>query len=303
MTTPDTDEARAEAFELLRPRLTGIAYRMLGSVADAEDVVQETWLRWQRSTGDDATGAPIRSSEAFLVTIATRLSLDRLRRVKAQRETYYGPWLPEPVIPDEPAQHAELADSLATALLVVLETMSPSERAAFVLHDVFEQPYPEIAQTLERSEPAVRQLVTRARSRVQSGRGRYEADRTVHAEVVDRFVAACETADFGSLISVLAPDVVIVSDGGGKAQAPPKPVFGADKVARLIAGFRRRSPAETEYSAEFFNGAPGLVARLGDQLIGVVSVQVRDGLVQSLHLVANPEKLEAFTGRPPIRLR
>ena len=284
---------RLRLFEEQRPRLMGICYRILGSVADAEDVVQEAWLRW---TNVDSDG--IDSTQAYLTTITTRLALDRLRRAKAQREVYTGSWLPEPVVADpgdragDPAAVAELADSLSMALLVVLETLSPLERAAFVLREVFQRPYPEVAAVLGRSEAAVRQLVHRAQGRVEAGHARYEADRATHARLVRRFLAACESADVGELMEILAPDVVIVSDGGGVAQAPRRPVHGRDNVARLLAGFSRRVPPGTAFSLELFNGTLGIVARTatGDPISAMALTTIGDQ-VQSMHLVANPAKL------------
>lgn len=281
-------------FEDQRPRLMGICYRILGSVADTEDVLQETWIRWDRADRSD-----VRTPQALLTTIATRLALDRLRKVRTQREVYPGPWLPEPLIADagprtDPAVAAELADSLSMALLVVLETLSPLERAAFVLREVFGRSYPEVAAALDRAEPAVRQLVHRARDRVEAGHARYQADRRTHALVVQRFLAACEDADLDALMEILAPDVVIVSDGGGTARAPRRPVYGRDKVARLLAGFAHRVPAGTSFTLETFNGRLGIVARVGDEPISAMAVSVAGGTVHSLQLLANPAKLGRF---------
>ena len=278
-------------FESHRPHLMGVAYRILGSVTDSEDVLQEAWLRWSRTDR-----AAVSNSEAFLTTIVGRLSLDHLRRAKARRETYTGSWLPEPVAqePDpkrDPAAAAELADSLSMALLVVLETLSPLERAAFVLREVFDRPYPEVAATLGRNEAAVRQLVHRARDRVDAGHARYRADQRTHAQVVDRFLEACAEADVQALMDILAPDVVIISDSGGLARAPRRPVHGRDKVARLLASFAPRAPEGTTFAVELFNGAPGIVARVAGSTITTMAVTVADGKVQSLQLVANPHKL------------
>lgn len=289
---------RLAAFEAQRPLLLGIGYRILGAVADAEDVVQEAWLRW---SGVDL--AEVRNAEAFLTTVVTRLALDRLRRVKARREVYPGSWLPEPVAlarvtvdgdADEEPTAAELADSLSMALLVVLETLSPLERAAFVLREVFDRPYADVAAVLGRTEPAVRQLVHRARDRVRAGRPRYETDQATHADVARRFGAACVDADIAALLDVLAPDVVVLSDGGGVAQAPRRPVHGRAKVARLLAGISGRVPAGVEISYEAINGRLGAVARLGGAALSAVSLTVVDGRVQTVHLIANPAKLAAL---------
>ena len=291
----DTHQA---VFETHRRRLLGVAYRILGSVVDAEDVLQEAWFRW---AGSDP--AAIENAEAFLTTVVTRLSLDRLRRVKARREVYAGPWLPEPVTADldprsgDPQAAVELADSLSLALLVVLETLSPLERAAFVLREVFGESYPAVAAMLDREEPAVRQLVHRARQRVEAGSARYRADRATHAAVVRRFMAACQSADLDGLLAVLAPDVVIISDGGGMARAPKRPVHGRDKVARLMLGILPRALPGTTIDYEVFNGQLGIVARLDGRATGVLAVSVSDGTVQSLYLIANPEKLTALDDR------
>ena len=277
-------------FEGLRPRMMGICYRILGSVTDAEDVIQDAWFRWSRTDPRQ-----IANVEAFLTTVVSRLALDRLRRVKARREAYSGSWLPEPVAAgDDPSAAVELAESLSMALLVVLEALSPLERAAFVLHEVFQQPYPDVAAALGREEPAVRQLVRRARVRVEDGATRYRADRDTHSEVVRRFAVACATADVDSLLAVLAPDVVVVSDGGGVAKAPLLPVNGRDRVARLLLGIAKKVPVGATYDLEVFNGQLGLVARLDGRAINALAVTVRDGLVQTLHAVANPAKLTAL---------
>jgi RNA polymerase sigma-70 factor (ECF subfamily) len=294
----DTAEAIA-TFESHRPHLMGVAYRMLGTVTDAEDVVQEAWLRWSK-----VDRSPVVNSEAFLTTIVGRLALDHLRHAKALRESYTGPWLPEPIASEpDPAQDpqaaVELADSLSMALLVVLETLSPLERAAFVLREVFERPYPEVASALGRNESAVRQLVHRARERVDDGHARYQADLDTHGQVVQQFLAACGGADVDALMEVLAPDVVIISDGGGLARAPRRPVFGRDKVARLLLGFGVRTPEGAAFTLEPFNGALGIVARVGGVPISAMAVSVAGGLVQSLQLVANPEKLQHLENAHP----
>lgn len=248
---------RLDAFESERPRLMGLAYRIPGSVADAEDVLQDAWLPWD--TVDQGT---VDSTRAFLTTMVTRLSIDRLRRTRARREAHAGPWLPEPIVtagqsPDEPAAAAELADSLSMALLVVLETLSALERTAFVLREVFERPYEEVAAALGKHEAAIRQLVHRARAHVDAGHARFQADRRTHAVVVARFLSACQSADLDALMEVLAPDVIIVSDGGGLARAPRQPVHGRDKVARLLVGIATNVPPGTSFTLEYFNGSLG----------------------------------------------
>lgn len=301
MTGPEPAPLRDQVaiFEDERPLMMGIGYRILGSVSDAEDVVQEAWLRWQATEV-----ARVENPEAFLTTVVTRLSLDRLRRLRARREVYPGPWLPEPVAADDPQATVERADSLSVALLVVLQALSPLERAAFVLREVFDQPYPEVAYTLGRTEAAVRQLVSRARHHVEEGAGRFRADRDTHVMVVQRFLAACQSADPGPLLDVLAPDVVVISDGGGVAPAPLRPVSGSDKVARLLLGIAARVPAGTVYALETFNGQLGIVARANGRAVSAVAVSVAGRAVRALHVIANPDKLAHLDRqRPPTHRR
>ena len=284
------------AFEEQRRRLMGVSYRILGSIADAEDVVQDAWLRW---SGTDT--ARVENPEAFLTTVVTRLSLDRLRTLKARREVYSGPWLPEPVAADSDPQVAvELADSLSLALLVVLETLSPLERAAFVLREVFAEPYAVVAEILDRDEPAVRQLVHRARRHVDAGGARYRADRTTHHEVVQRFLAACQTADLDALLAVLAPDVALVSDAGGVGRAPVRPISGEDKVGRFLIGVTTKVVPGTTVGLEVFNGQLGLVARLDGRAITAIAFRITEQQIQTMHLLANPEKLAALDEPIPL---
>jgi Sigma-70, region 4 len=238
--------------------------------------------------------------------VVGRRATDFLRAAKRRRESYTGPWLPEPVAnePDpalDPAAAAELADSLSMALLVVLETLSPLERAAFVLREVFDRPYAEVAATLGRSEQAVRQLVHRARGRVDDGHARFSADVATHTQVVSRFLAACQGADLEALLAVLAPDVVIISDSGGQAQAPRRPVYGQDKVARLLVGFAGRVPEGLTFGLEYFNGSVGIVARIDGGPFAAMAVTVAEGAVQSLQLIVNPEKLAFLQGFSRLR--
>ena len=295
----DGDQDRALVFEQHRRLILGVSYRILGSVADSEDVLQDAWLRW--STAD---AAYVNIPEAFLTTVVSRLSLDRLRRVKARREVYQGPWLPEPVSGEtDPQAAAAVADSLSLAFLVILETLSPLERAAFVLREVFDEPYATVAEILGREEPAVRQLVHRARQRVNEGGARYRADQATQAEVVRRFLLACQSADIDGLLAILAPDVVLVSDGGGAAPAPSRPIHGRDKVARLLIGFTVKAPAGTEPSFEVFNGQLGIVARVDGRATNAVAFSIRDGTVQTLLLIANPAKLAALNPNGHSRLQ
>jgi RNA polymerase sigma-70 factor, ECF subfamily len=279
-----------------RRRLMGVSYRILGSIADAEDVVQDAWLRWSAT---DTT--KVENPEAFLTTVVTRLSLDRLRALKARREVYSGPWLPEPVAADlGPEAATELADSLSLALLVVLETLSPLERAAFVLREVFAEPYDVVAEILGRDEAAVRQLVHRARQHVDAGGARYRADRATHNEVVERFLAACENADLDALLAVLAPDVVMVSDAGGVGRAPVRPIIGEDRVGRFLIGVTTKVVPGTTVGLEVFNGQLGLVARLDGRAITALAFRVSEQQVRTLHVLANPEKLAALDAPIPL---
>ena len=287
------EQRRLTQFEEQRPRLLGIAYRILGTLTDADDVLQEAWLRWSA-----VNLAGVVNSEALLTTIVTRLSLDRLRRERVRREVYAGPWLPElvadePAAPD-PATSAELADSLSVAVLALMERLSPLERAAFVLRVVFGYGYPEVAAALDRSESATRQLVHRAQRHLGEGRPRYTADRSRHLDVTRRFVAACSSAQLGPLLDVLAPDVVIVSDGGGVAKAPPKPVAGRDHVARFLVGVLHRMLRGSVASVEPFNGTTGVVVRVNGEPVSALAIQVDRDHVTSLQLVANPSKLGAL---------
>ena len=276
-------------FEAQRPRLMGLSYRMLGTVTDAEDIVQEAWLRWQRSDP-----SAVENPAAFLTTVTSRLALDRLRQLKARRENYPGSWLPEPVALEDPAATVERRESLSLAVLVLLETLSPLERAAFVLHEVFEQPYAEVAATLDREEAAVRQLVSRARRHIEARRPRYPVDGVRRDEVVRRFVAAVTSADPEPLVALLAPDVVVVSDGGGVAPAPRRVVTGRDKVTRLLFGIVAKAGPELTYAFEVFNGELGIVARQHGRAVSALAFAIAADGISALYLVANPGKLGAL---------
>ncbi|MET8054080.1 RNA polymerase sigma-70 factor [Streptosporangium sp. NPDC005286] len=293
-----------ERFEGHRDLLTGVAYRILGSVTDAEDVVQEAWLRW---SGVDAS--QVRDDRAYLVRVVTRLSIDRLRRVRAQRESYVGPWLPELVVTPDVAEHAELADSVELALLVVLETLSPLERAVFVLREAFDMPYAEIGEVIGRSEATTRQLARRGREHVQEGRPRFEVDRGLRRRLTERFAAAAVTGDLEALTTLLAEDASLVSDGGGKVKAPLRVIRGAGRVARFLSSigsetgvrrFMESLGAESfpgfEVEVAEVNGGPAAVVSVSGQPITVFSLVVEDGLIRTVFLVANPEKLSRLRG-------
>ena len=279
-----------EPFVAHRGLLFTVAYEMLGSAADAEDVVQETWVRWD-AIGEQARGE-VRDPRAFLVRMVTRKALDRLRSDARRREEYVGEWLPEPLLttPDV-ADDVELAESVSMAMLVVLETLTPTERAVFVLREVFEMPYDEIAEAIDKSPAAVRQIVHRARAHVAARRPRMEADRTEQRAVVTRFLAAVNGGDLQALLDVLAPDVVLVADGGGVAQAVVNPVVGAKKVANLLRPFPRVAP-EAEIVLVLLNGAVGaLIVGPDDGHDTAISFVVEDRRITRIYAVRNPAKL------------
>lgn len=282
-----------DAFEAQRSRLIGLGYRMLGSVADAEDVVQEAWLRWQ--AGDRADVA---NPEAYLTTITTRLALDQLRRRTAQREVYPGPWLPEPVALDDPAATVEQRESIGYAVLVLLEALSPLERAALVLHQVLGHSYAEVADILDRAEPAVRQLVSRARRHLAAGRPRFPADPDAHDALVRAFLACVDPGEPARLLGLLAPDVVITSDGGGVTRAPRRPVAGRDKVARLLYGIAAKADPRATYGFAMINGELGMVVRQDGAVVAALALASDGGLITQLYLVANPAKLIALNTGP-----
>ena len=279
--------------EELRPLLFSIAYRMLGSVGDAEDIVQEAMLRAERA---EAEGERIESRKAFLTTVATRLAIDQLRSARARRETYIGPWLPEPLLtstePDA-AEHAEMADSLSMSFLVLLETLSPVERAVFLLREVFEYDYDEIAEIVDKSEANCRQIFDRARKRIDEGKPRFEADRRQQEELAERFMDAAENGELDRLVDFLAADVVFTGDGGGKGRGLPKPVYGRERVHRLLRSFfpLYRETGATMRRTEI-NGKPGVLFLDADgRLINVFAFEIAGGAIQAVRSIINPDKL------------
>ena len=282
---------RLAAFDRHRRLLFTVAYQMLGSVADAEDTVQDAWLRW--SAGDRTDVADPR---AYLVRVTTRLALDRLGAARTRRETYVGPWLPEPLLtgsePD-PAEEAELGEQVSLALLVVLETLSPLERAVFVLREVFALPAAEVAAALGRSEAAVRQLAHRAREHVAARRPRFDTDRAVQRQVTERFLAATVGGDVEALLAVLAPGAVLVTDGGGRAKAALRPIVGADKVARFLAAVGPEGAAVPglRMAITEVNGEPGIAAWIADGPVMAATLVVADGRVDQVLVFRNPDKL------------
>jgi len=285
----------SEAYENLRPLLFSIAYRMLGSVTEAEDIVQEAFLRYQRALAEQET--EIASPRAYLSAATTRLAIDHLRSARARREQYVGEWLPEPVPTEETdldgARYVEEADSLSMAFLLVLERLSPVERAVFLLHDLFDYGYDEIARIVGKSEDNCRQLATRARRHVKEEKPRFEASRRERDELAARFFDALGEGDLDSLIELLAADAAIYSDGGGKAPALPRPLFGRERVVRLLAAF-----AEGWRELDFrirrteINGQPGMMLfDRADLLVAAWTLEIADGLVQTIRSVTSPEKL------------
>ncbi|HET7655331.1 MAG TPA: RNA polymerase sigma-70 factor [Acidimicrobiales bacterium] len=273
------------AFARHRSLLFTVAYEMLGSAADAEDVVQETWLRWAGVDHDE-----IRDPRAYLVRIVTRQALNRLRTLARRREEYIGEWLPEPLAtgPDVAAD-VELAESVSIAMLTVLETLAPAERAVFVLREVFDTPYEDIAEAVGKTPAAVRQIAHRARDHVAARRPRAAVSASEQQQVVERFLAAVRDGDMQGLLDVLAPDVVIVADGGGLAAAARRPIVGADRVAAFLVAAARS--ADFEAGAVWLNGAPGARIDLGGAIDTAVSVSVEDGRITRIYAIRNPHKL------------
>ncbi len=277
-----------------RPLMFSIAYRMTGSVSDAEDIVQEAFLRLTRVLRD---GTAIDSPKAFLATVTTRLAITQQTSARSRREAYVGAWLPEPLVESaepDPADHAELSDSLSMAFLVLLESLAPAERAVFLLREVFGYDYPEIARIIGKSEVNCRQILARARRHIdERGRPRFEASRADSEEVARRFLAAVDGGDMEELLRVLAPDVTAVGDGGGKAWALAYPLHGRDRVARLWLGLGRRGRHEgARYEPAWVNGQPGAIAYdAHGRVAGVFALDIADGMVQVIRSVVNPDKL------------
>jgi RNA polymerase sigma-70 factor, ECF subfamily len=282
-------ETSVTAFEALRGRLFGLAYRMLGSRAEAEDIVQEAYIRWHETERDK-----IDNPEAWLVTTTTRLAIDRLRRLQTEREAYVGPWLPEPIVtPAPPPDHnLDLAADLSIAFLTLLERLAPEERAAFLLHDVFDVGYGEIASVLERSEAACRQVVHRARERVRGDRKRFDVTESAKALMLQKFMAAMEARNEQALLELFAPDATWTADGGGKAGAAPLPIVGADRIAKLVISLRERfwAPGRVVEVATV-NGETGLCIRDGDRLTATMSIATDGEHILAVYAVVNPDKL------------
>jgi len=283
---------RRAAFEQHRGRLWGVAYRMLGSRADADDMVQEAYLRWHGAAANDDVRAP----QAWLVTTTTRLCIDRLRQRRAERDAYVGPWLPEPLVEEEPAADAatELASDLSVAFLVVLERLAPEERAALLLHDVFDCDYADISRILGKSEPACRQIVHRARERARADRPRFRVSEAAHAQLLERFVAALKAQDKDTLLGLFAPDATWTSDGGGKQKAARKVLEGADRVARFALAIWDRYYSAALADRALVNGQRGLIMSIAGRVVSTISIDTDGSRIRAVHTVLNPDKLEGI---------
>jgi RNA polymerase sigma-70 factor, ECF subfamily len=281
------DAALTDAFEANRPRLKRLAYRMLGSVSEAEDAVQDAWIRWQRA------GEGVADPAAWLVRATTRLCIDRLRAAKVERAAYKGPWLPEPLIESLTDDPVERAEEVSIAFLLALERLSPLERAVFLLHDVFDQDYAEVAGTLDRSEAAVRQLASRAREHVQDARPRFSVDQDKALKLASAFMDAAATADFTALSALLAEDAVMVSDGGGKRKAALRVMVGREDVIGLLKGISWRTGRgyASTFAAARVNGLPGFILQLSDGPSVMAFEAAEDGRIAAIYVVRNPDKL------------
>jgi RNA polymerase sigma-70 factor (TIGR02957 family) len=293
----DHPDPATEAFLVHRNLLFTVAYEMLGSAADAEDVLQETWLRWAGVDLDT-----VQSQRAYLVQITTRQALIRLRTLGRRKESYVGPWLPEPLLtaPDV-AEDVELADSVSMAMLLVLETLAPTERAVFVLREVFDLGYDEIAEAVDKSPAAVRQIAHRARAHVAARRPRGVVSKAETRDALEAFQRAVETGDLQGLLDILAPDVVFLGDGGGVKQAVLRPIVGADSVARVLAAGLGRIAATMSMRPAQVNGHPALILQLDGEIDTVLAIRIDDGLITGLYAVRNPEKLSHMERETALR--
>jgi RNA polymerase sigma-70 factor, ECF subfamily len=282
-----------ETQEELRPYLFAIAYRMLGSVADAEDVVQEAFLRYH------AAEVEPESPKAYLATITTRIAIDQLRSARTQREVYPGEWLPEPLAEEDAAQHAEMADSLSLAFLHLLEKLSPVERAVFLLREVFDYPYEDVAHIVGKTPANSRQILARAHAHIDEGRRRFDVSRSEREEVARRFMDAWETGDTEALVAVLAPDATLYGDGGGKAPSIREPLVGALRIAKALIGWHPKLLAQgVTHRVASVNGEPGFVYYWPDgSVAGVQELEIADGVVVAVRAIANPDKLAHLTAR------
>ena len=285
---------RVAVFEELRRRLFGIAYRMLGTTADAEDIVQEAYLRWHQADGEE-----IRSAEAWLVSVVTRLSIDKLRKASVEREKYIGPWLPEPLVASDsptPEEELETQSNLSMAYMVLLERLTPVERAAFLLHDVFDCAYPLIANILRKSEAACRQVVHRARLRVRSEKARFKANDAARRSLIQQFMAAADAGDDVTLLSLFAKDATLTSDGGGVVPAARRVVHGRSRIARLYLVLAKKLGSRLRKEIVTINGEPGLVMYLDGAPLATVAFETDGTSITALYTVLNPHKLHRLSG-------
>lgn len=289
------DHVSTDPFSAHRRLLFGTAYRLLGSVADAEDVLQDAWLKWHAADRDE-----IDHPKAYLVRTVTNLSLNRLTSARAMRETYVGPWLPEPLLTTaDAAAETETADSVSTAMLVVLETLGPVERAVFVLREVFGFSHAEIGEFLDRPETTVRQIAHRARAHVHARRPRYDADAAARRDITEKFLAAAHGGDVNALMALLAPGVTLWNDGGGKVTAARRPLHGPDHVARWMLGaMAKPTSAGARMAPATINGELGLLVLVGDQPIGALTYDILDGRVENIRFQVNPDKLNGLRAVP-----
>jgi len=285
----DQTATAVTVFEALRGRLFGLAYRMLGSRADAEDIVQEAYVRWH-----EMANRSVENPEAWLVTATTRLAIDRLRRLKTEREAYFGQWLPEPIVAHEPPDHnLDLAADLSIAFLTILERLAPDERAAFLLHDVFDVGYGQIASVLDKTEAACRQVVHRARERVRGDRRRFDVPESTKAALLQKFMQATEARDEEALLALFAPDATWTADGGGKTAAAATPIAGAGRIAKLVITLREKFwAADRRLEIATVNGETGLVIRDGSRLTATLSIATDGERILAVYAVVNPDKLD-----------
>ncbi|MCM2416896.1 RNA polymerase sigma-70 factor [Streptomyces sp. RKAG293] len=298
MSDQATDPA-TKTFVAHRNLLFTVAYEMLGSAADAEDVLQETWLRWVKVDLEE-----VRDQRAYLVRITTRQALNRLRAMSRRKEAYVGQWLPEPLLtaPDV-AEDVELAESVSMAMMLVLETLSPTERAVFVLREAFDVTYDEIAAAVDKSPAAVRQIAHRARQHVDARRPRQMVSRSETRAALESFQRVLETGNLQELLDVLAPEVVLVSDGGGVKRAALRPIIGAEKVGRFMAGGLGKNKSPITFAPTMINGNPALLVHLDGELDGIMAVRIEDAHITGLYYVRNPEKLSRVASETPLTLR
>ncbi len=288
-----------ELFNKHRPLLFSIAYRMLGSVVDAQDMVQETFLRWHQVPDHE-----VESPKAYLATIITRLCINHLNSARVQREQYVGPWLPEPIVTDQssdPVEGMRMAESLSTAFLVLLERLTPVERAVFLLREVFDYEYSEIARILDKKEPNCRQTLRRARQHLTENRPRFDHSPQQHEEVLEQFLQATSLGDMEGLLALFSKEIVLYSDGGGKAVAVPNPIYGSDRVARFLFGGRRKLiPKDLIRRVVQMNGQPGIVSYLNRSAWSALTLDISDGRIRNIYIVTNPEKLERLPKLPAV---